>query len=176
MIDQNLVWIDLETTGLNPERCEILEIAVIVTDADLNTISEEKSYVIKNSIETLSNMNSWCLKQHTINNLIDDCLKSKLTLYDVEESICSLLKEFIIPNFNPMCGNSINFDKAFLEMHMPTLNNLFSFRTIDVSSIQQLFTRWHNHNGYVKKGTHRALDDIKESINELKFYRENFFK
>ena len=175
---QNLIWIDLEMTGLDPEKERIIEIATIVTDKDLNILAEGPVLAIKQSDELLGKMSDWCVKTHTENGLIKRVKASKLTERAAELQTIDFLKKWVPKGVSPICGNSIAQDKRFLYKYMPDLADYFHYRHLDVSTLKELARRWKPEilELFKKQNTHLALDDIKESINELKFYREYFIK
>jgi len=175
----NLVWVDLEMSGLNVENDKILEIACIITDANLTIIAEKEPIVILQSQELIDNMDSWNRVHHTQSGLIDALRKSRWSTEEAEREILNFVKEYCKPQKAPLCGNSIWMDRLFLRRYMPLLEQYLNYRVIDVSSVKQLANYWCSTPGqdlFKKKNNHRALSDIKESIDELKFYRENFFK
>ena len=169
----NLVWIDLEMTGLNPKVDQILEFAIIITDAELN-ILEEASYVIGQSVEVVENMNDWCKKYHGKSGLTDNVLNSDLTLNEVKRMALKIIKKHTVKNKAPLCGNSIGQDKAFLTEHMPEIVEYLHYRVIDVSSVSELVRRWGGEE-FEKDSSHRAIEDIKDSIDELQHYRQLYF-
>jgi oligoribonuclease len=174
----NLVWLDLETTGLEVESCAILEIATIITDKNLTVLGEGPNLVIHQPNEILTNMDDWCAKQHAASGLLDAVRKSDVTLAQAENETLAFVGKHCRSNAAPLCGNSICFDRRFLIRHMPRLNEYLDYRNVDVSSIKELVHRWYP--GVVgtldKESTHRALDDIRESIEELRLYRARIFK
>ncbi|WP_018691548.1 oligoribonuclease [Algicola sagamiensis] len=175
--DNNLVWIDLEMTGLEPRHDKILEIATIVTDSELNILAEGPVIAIHQTDEVLDNMDEWCVKQHGKSGLTDRCRQSKVDeQYAIDETI-SFLKQYISPGKSPMCGNSICQDRRFLHLHMEELESYFHYRNLDVSTIKELARRWRPEllQNFKKKGTHLALEDIRESIQELQMYHDLFF-
>ncbi len=176
--NQNLIWIDLEMTGLDPEKERIIEIATIVTDKDLNILAEGPVLAIKQSDELLAKMSDWCVKTHTKNGLIERVKNSKLTERAAELQTIDFLKRWVPKGASPICGNSVPQDKRFLYKYMPDLADYFHYRHLDVSTLKELVSRWKPEllSQFKKKNTHLALDDIRESINELKFYREHFIK
>ena len=177
--DQNaLIWIDLEMTGLNPETDRIIEIATIVTDAELKTIAEGPVLAIHLSDEILAGMDEWNTRTHSNTGLTERVKAASLTEADGERETLAFLQQYVAKNSSPMCGNSICQDRRFLARLMPELEAWFHYRNLDVSTIKELARRWKPEiaNGFNKKGTHKALDDIRESIEELKYYREHFFK
>lgn len=174
----NLIWIDLEMTGLDFENDTIIEIATIVTDSQLNEIAVGPDLVIHAPDSILNNMNSWCVKQHGASGLTDRVRASTLTLEEAEEQTLSFLKEYTEPRTSPMSGNSICTDRRFLARQMPKLEEYFHYRQIDVSTLKELARRWAPGTvpALEKEGDHRALSDIRESIRELKYYREKLMK
>ena len=175
---QNLIWIDLEMTGLDPEKERIIEIATIVTDKDLNILAEGPVIAVHQSDELLNKMSEWCVKTHTANGLVDRVKASKLTERAAELQTLDFLKRWVPKGASPICGNSIGQDRRFLYRHMPLLEQYFHYRYLDVSTLKELARRWKPEilAGFSKQGTHLALDDIRESIAELRYYRENFIR
>ncbi|WP_075321420.1 oligoribonuclease [Histophilus somni] len=173
---QNLIWIDLEMTGLDPDKERIIEIATIVTDKDLNILAEGPVLAIHQSNELLNNMNEWCVKTHTSNGLIERVKNSKLTERAAELQTLDFLKKWVPKGVSPICGNSVAQDKRFLINYMPELAEYFHYRHLDVSTLKELASRWKPEilNSFEKKNTHLALDDIRESIAELAHYRKTF--
>ena len=172
-----LIWIDMEMTGLDPETCVILEIATIVTDGQLEEIAEGPSLVIHQSDEILENMNSWCVRQHGESGLTERVRTSTTDLKQAEEETLTFLKQHTKAGASPLCGNSVGQDRRFIEAYMPELAEYLHYRTIDVSTVKELSKRWYPEVGnYGKQADHRALDDIRESIAELRYYRERVFK
>ena len=170
----NLIWIDLEMTGLNPLKDRILEIAVVVTDKELNVIAEGEAIAIHQPTEILEKMDDWNTEHHTNSGLWTRVEDSGISVKDAEQMTLEFLREHVDIHSSPMCGNSICQDRRFLAKWMPTLENYFHYRQIDVSSIKELFRRWNPKvlDGLQKQGNHLALDDVKESIEELKYYRQ----
>lgn len=174
--DDLLVWIDLEMTGLDPHENTIIEIASIITDSELSIISEGPSIVINQSEEELEKMDDWNVSHHTANGLIEKVRESKINLKTAEEMTYNFLSKYCIPNTALLCGNTIGTDRLFLFFHMKKLEKFLHYRSIDVTSIKELTRRWYpKGKKYRKNSGHRALDDIKGSIEELKLYRENYF-
>lgn len=174
--EQNLIWIDLEMTGLNPEKDVILEIATIVTDSQLNEVAQGPSSIINHSDAALQNMDEWVFDQHTQSGLIQQVQHSKISLADAQQQTLDFIKQHCEPEISPLCGNSVWQDKAFLQKYMPELVNFFHYRIIDVSTLKELAQRWYTQvPEFEKKDAHRALDDIKESIEELRYYRKQIF-
>jgi len=173
---KHLVWMDLEMTGLDPECDTILEIATIITDAELNTIAEGPELVIHHDKQALDAMNEWCIRQHGASGLTQRVLDSNTTLAQAEAETLAFIKQYIPEHGSPLCGNSIHQDRRFLVRYMPQIESWLHYRNIDVSSIKELACRWYSDfKPHPKSGTHLAMDDIRESIAELKYYRENFF-
>ncbi|GEK11595.1 oligoribonuclease [Pseudoalteromonas sp. McH1-7] len=176
--ESNLIWLDLEMTGLEPKTDKILEIATVITDGDLNILAEGPVVAIHQSNELLDGMDEWCTNQHGRSGLTDRCKASKYTEADAIKQTLDFLKEWVPPGASPMCGNSIGQDRRFLNKYMPELEAYFHYRNLDVSTIKELARRWKPEllGEIKKKSSHLALDDIKDSIMELKVYQEKFFK
>ena len=174
----NLIWIDLEMTGLDPQNDRILEIATIVTDANLNLIEEGPVMAIHQSDEVLANMNEWCVKTHGETGLSERVRQSKINISEAETLTLDFLKKHVEAGASPMCGNTIGQDRRFIYRYMPELHEFFHYRNIDVSTLKELARRWKPEllEQHKKKGTHLALEDIRESIEELRFYREQFIR
>ncbi len=174
----NLIWIDLEMTGLEPKTDVIIEIATIVTDSDLNILSEGPTLAIHQPDEVLDAMDEWCTNQHGKSGLTQRVKDSQVTEAEAEQQTIEFLKQYVEAGASPMCGNSIGQDRRFLDKYMPDLEAFFHYRNLDVSTLKELAKRWKPAvaAGVVKKGSHLALDDIKDSIEELKHYREHFIK
>jgi len=175
---QNLIWIDLEMTGLEPETDSIIEIATIVTDKDLNTLAEGPVLAVSQTKSTMDAMDDWNQKHHGQSGLIERVLTSSLSETDIEQQTISFLKQWVPEGASPMCGNSICQDRRFMAKSMPLLEAFFHYRNLDVSTLKELASRWAPDimKGFKKKATHQALDDVIESIDELKYYRQNFLK
>ncbi|KXJ51949.1 MAG: oligoribonuclease [Neptuniibacter pectenicola] len=174
----NLVWIDLEMTGLEPKTDVIIEIATIVTDSDLNILAEGPMLAIHQSDALLDGMDEWCTNQHGKSGLTQRVKESTVTEAQAERDTIAFLQQYVAAGESPMCGNSIGQDRRFLDKYMPELEAFFHYRNLDVSSLKELAKRWKPEvaAGVVKKGSHLALDDIRDSIEELKYYREHFIK
>ncbi len=175
---QNLIWIDLEMTGLDPEQERIIEIATIVTDKNLNILAEGHVLAVYQSDELLGKMSEWCTKTHTANGLVERVKQSKLSERAAELQTLDFLKKWVPKGVSPICGNSVAQDKRFLFKYMPELADYFHYRHLDVSTLKELASRWKPElvKGFEKKNTHLALDDIRESIAELAYYREHFIR
>lgn len=179
MQDQNnLVWLDMEMTGLLPDTDKIIEVAMIITDKDLNTIATSPVYVIHQSDEALNGMDAWNTSTHTRTGLIEKVKNSTFTEEQVEAELLAFLAQYVPEKTSPMCGNTIHQDRRFMARTMPKLEAYFHYRNLDVSTLKELARRWKPEllKGLTKKGAHQALDDIIESIEELKYYREHFLK
>ncbi|MCY3859156.1 MAG: oligoribonuclease [Gammaproteobacteria bacterium] len=173
-----LVWIDLEMTGLDVENDVILEVATIITDNDLNIIEESDSMVIHQPESVLETMNDWSRKHHAESGLLDRVRESEITVEEAEATTYDLVRTHVEIHTSPLCGNSVWQDRRFLARYMPTLEHYLHYRLIDVSTVKELARRWAPSllDQVAKQAQHRALDDIRESINELKLYREHFLK
>ncbi len=177
--NDNLIWIDLEMTGLEPKSDRILEIATIVTDKDLNVLAKGPVIAVKQSDDMLDTMNDWCKNTHYTSGLIKRVQESHFNEQSAEAETIAFLEYFIKQGCSPICGNSVAQDKRFLYEYMPKLANFFHYRMIDVSTIKELARRWEEdifENVPRKKSVHLALDDIIESIEELQYYRKELFK
>ncbi len=172
----NLVWMDLEMTGLDPEWDRIIEIATIVTDAELNVIEQGPVLAIKQSDSLLNGMDEWNTRTHNETGLVKRVQASTISEADAEAQTLEFLEKHIHPNVSPLCGNSICQDRRFLYRYMPKISEFLHYRNIDVTSVKELAQRWNPKivSGYKKGGTHKALDDITDSINELRYYRKHF--
>lgn len=174
----NLIWIDLEMTGLDTDNDRIIEIAILITDKDLHIIAEAPVIAIHQSDACLAAMDKWCQKQHGKSGLIERVQSSQYTEADAEAIMLDFLKQHIPAKKSPMCGNSICQDRRFLHRSMPKLEEYFHYRNLDVSTLKELAMRWAPRvvDGFTKKNQHLALADIYESIHELRHYREHLFK
>jgi oligoribonuclease len=176
IVSPKLVWIDLEITGLNSEKHVILEIASIVTDDDLKIVAEGPNIVINHPEKIMKEMETWSRDHHKASGLLDRVYASSYDHKKAEQETLDFLSEHCEEGQSPLCGNSIWQDRRFLMKYMPKLGNFFHYRNIDVSSIKELAKRWYpSLPAYEKKKPHLALMDIKESINELKYYRQKVF-
>ena len=175
---QNLIWIDLEMTGLDPDRDRIIEIATIVTDPHLEIIAEGPVLAVHQSRGVLDTMDDWNRNQHGGSGLSERVLASVHTEADAERATLRFLEQYVPEGMSPMCGNSICQDRRFLARWMPTLESYFHYRNLDVSSLKELVKRWAPGlaGGLVKNGRHLALEDIRDSIEELRYYREHFLR
>lgn len=176
--ENNFVWLDLEMTGLNPDKDYILEIATIVTNKNLDIIAEGPIFAIHQLTEVLETMDSWNTSHHTASGLIDRVKKSKITESQAETETLDFLKNYVPPKKSPLCGNSICQDRRFLHHYMPNLNQFFHYRHLDVTTLKILAQRWAptRIREFIKESQHLALQDIRDSIAELRYYRKNLLK
>lgn len=174
----NLIWIDLEMTGLDTQNDMIIEIATIVTDSELNEVAVGPMLAIHQSDEIMGNMDQWNTNQHGKSGLTERVKNSTLTATDAEKETVEFLRQYVPKGVSPMCGNSICQDRRFMARLMPELENYFHYRNLDVSTLKELAKRWAPSisKNVVKQSSHLALDDTRDSINELRFYREHLFK
>jgi oligoribonuclease len=175
---QHLIWIDLEMTGLNPDTDLIIEIATIVTDKDLNILAQGPVIAVHQSDEALAAMDNWNQHHHGQSGLIDRVKASTIDDAEAERLTLEFLKQWLPVKTSPICGNSIGQDRRFLVRYMPELEAYFHYRNLDVSTLKELVARWAPalKEGFKKETKHQALDDIIESIEELRYYREHFIK
>lgn len=175
---QNLIWIDMEMTGLSPDEDRIIEIASIVTDADLNILDQGPVMAIRQPLLRLIEMDEWNTRTHTKSGLIARVRESKIDEHQAEQETLEFLKQYVPANESPLCGNSVCQDRRFLFRYMPDLERYMHYRNLDVSSINELVQRWRPElaGGFKKRNTHKAFDDIMESIEELRYYRKVFIK
>jgi len=173
-----LIWIDMEMSGLNPETERILELAVVITDAQLNTVAEAPVLVVHQPDSVLDAMDNWNRSTHGKSGLIDRVRASTLTEADAESRMVEFLAQHVPSGVSPICGNSVHQDRRFLVRYMPKLDEFFHYRLIDVSTLKELCRRWKPEvlGGMVKHGKHEALADIHESIEELRYYRAQIMK
>ncbi|WP_404298296.1 oligoribonuclease [Halomonas sp.] len=173
-----LVWIDLEMTGLDPNRERIIEVATLVTDAELNVVAEGPMIAVKQPDDLLDAMDAWCTKTHGESGLTARVRASVIDTAQAERQTLAFLREHVEPGTSPMCGNSVHQDRRFLEREMPGLLAFFHYRNLDVSTLKELAKRWNPGAmaGFHKRNVHLAMDDIKESIAELAHYRGTFLR
>ncbi len=174
----NLLWIDMEMSGLNPDTDRVLEVAVVVTDSQLNTVAEAPVLVVHQSDAVLDAMDAWNKSTHAKSGLIDLVKASALDEAAVERQLIDFLAQYVPTGISPMCGNTVHQDRRFMARHMPALEAFFHYRNLDVSTLKELMKRWRPDlaAGFAKHGKHEALADIYESIDELKYYRTHFLK
>lgn len=177
MDKMNLVWIDLEMTGLNPDSDVIIEIATVVTDKDLNVLAEGPVFAIHQPEAVLAAMDEWNTRQHGQSGLADRVRASQVSTAEAEQATIAFLRQWAEPGASPMSGNSICQDRRFLARLMPQLEQFFHYRNLDVSSVKEIARRWKPESlkGFNKRGSHLALDDIHDSIAELAHYRTHLF-
>ena len=173
---ENLIWLDLEMTGLDTDNDQIIEIATIVTDGQLNILEEGPVICIHQDDSVLEAMDSWNTNQHSKSGLIKRVRESRYTVSQAESLTLEFVQKFVPPAASPMCGNSICQDRRFMHRLMPELEQYFHYRNIDVSTIKELVSRWYPQGKiFEKNSSHLAMEDIRDSINELKFYRDHYF-
>lgn len=175
---ENLIWIDLEMTGLDPDNDVIIEIATVVTDSQLNVLAEGPVMAVKQADSLLQGMDEWNTRQHGQSGLTQRVRDSQIDLEEAQRQTLTFLQQWVPAGKSPMCGNSICQDRRFLYRGMPELEVYFHYRNLDVSTLKELVARWAPQlkSGFSKRGSHLALDDIYDSIAELKYYREHFIK
>lgn len=172
-----LVWVDMEMSGLDPETCSILEVAALITDAELNEVGDELDLVVHQPDSVLDAMDEWCTRQHGESGLTEAVRKSTVSVEKAEGLVVAFLVRHVKKGASPLCGNSVGQDKRFLEQYMPRVIEHLHYRVIDVSTVKELARRWYpDLPPYEKRGGHRALDDIRESIAELRYFREKVFR
>lgn len=179
MVDENnLIWIDLEMTGLDPEQDRIIEIATLVTDANLNVLAEGPVLAVHQPASQLALMDDWNVRTHGASGLIDRVKASSVDERAAELATLAFLQQWVPAGKSPICGNSIGQDRRFLFRYMPELEAYFHYRYLDVSTLKELARRWKPEilSGLKKQGTHQAMDDIRESLAELAYYREHFIQ
>ncbi len=176
--NDNLIWLDMEMTGLSPDSDRIIELAVVVTDADLNVIAESPVIVVHQANEILDGMDAWNKGTHGRSGLIEKVKSSTTDEAQATSQMLTFLKQHVPEGKSPMCGNSICQDRRFMARYMPELEKYFHYRNLDVSTFKELARRWKPtvYSGFKKVSKHEALADIYESIDELKYYREHFIK
>lgn len=174
---QHLIWIDLEMTGLIPESDRIIEIATIITNTDLQVIAEGPVLAINQTADQMAGMDSWNQHHHGASGLIERVKVSLTNEHEAEKATIKFLSQYSIKGFSPMCGNSVHQDRRFMSRYMPELEAFFHYRNLDVSTIKELAKRWRPDitDSMTKESSHQALDDIRDSIQELRVYREHFF-
>ncbi len=175
--DDRLFWIDLEMTGLDPKKEDILEIATLVTDNDLNLVAEGPELVIHHDPNSavIKNMDAWNVEHHTKSGLLEKVFNSEITLEEAQKQTLEFIKKYCTKRSAPLCGNSVHQDRKFLDKYMPEVDEFLHYRIIDVSTVKELAGRWYNAK-YKKPENHRALEDILASVEELKYYRASCFK
>ncbi|SOY82135.1 oligoribonuclease [Cupriavidus taiwanensis] len=176
--ENNLIWLDMEMTGLQPDTDRIIEVAVVITDSELNILAEGPVLVIHQSDAVLDGMDNWNKGTHGRSGLIDKVKASTLTEEQAEAELLAFLKRWVPAGKSPMCGNSICQDRRFMARYMPKLEAFFHYRNLDVSTLKELCKRWEPavHKGFVKRQLHTALADILESVEELRYYRTHFIR
>jgi oligoribonuclease len=176
--DTHLIWMDLEMTGLEPDRDTILEVAALVTNNDLELVAEGPTLAIRHPADVLDAMDEWNREHHAASGLTERVLSSQLSMAEAEGQVLAFVKSYCPVRASPLCGNSVWQDRRFLARHMPALEGYLHYRTIDVSTVKELVRRWFPEGPKApeKKHAHLALEDIRESIDELRFYRQHFFR
>lgn len=178
MNEYRLVWLDMEMTGLEPEKERIIEVAVVVTEPDLTVVAEGPVLAIHQPDTILDAMDKWNQSTHGKSGLVDRVKASTVTEAQAEKTLIEFLSRYVPPGKSPLCGNTVSQDRRFMYLYMPELEKFFHYRTIDVSTIKELARRWRPEllKGFVKHSKHEALADIHESIQELQYYREHFIR
>ena len=173
-----LIWIDMEMSGLDPDRDKVLEVAVVITDGELNAVVEAPVFVVHQGDAVLATMDKWNTDTHGKSGLTERVKVSTLSERDVEDRMVAFLEDYVPKGISPMCGNSVHQDRRFMVRHLPKLEAFFHYRNLDVSTLKELARRWKPQllDGLTKHGKHEALADIHESIDELRYYREHFIK
>ncbi len=176
--ENNLIWIDLEMTGLDPERDRIIEIATLVTDAQLNILAEGPVMAVHQPASQLALMDEWNVRTHTGSGLVERVKASPFGDIEAEQATLAFLQQWVPAGKSPICGNSVGQDRRFLFRYMPELERYFHYRYLDVSTLKELARRWKPEilAGFKKQNTHQALDDIRESVAELAYYRQHFIQ
>ena len=174
----NLVWLDLEMTGLDADKERIIEAAMIVTDTNLNILAQSPMWVVHQSDALLAAMDEWNTATHTRTGLVERVKVSDLSEAEAEAQMLAFMSQYVPEKTSPMCGNSVHQDRRFMQKYMPQLEAYFHYRNLDVSTLKELAKRWHPEvaKGVVKKGAHQALADIEESIEEMRYYRDHFLR
>lgn len=174
----NLIWVDMEMTGLIPEQDVVIEIATIITDSELNTLAEGPVIALHQGDTALAGMDEWNTTHHTRSGLVERVRASKYDEQRATDDTIAFLQQWVPQGTSPMCGNTICQDRRFMARHLPQLEAYFHYRNLDVSTLKILMQRWRPEleSGFTKTGTHLALDDIRESINEMRYYREHFLR
>jgi len=174
----NLIWVDLEMTGLDPDRDVVIEIATIITDSDLNTLAEGPVIALHQSDARLDGMDEWNTTHHNRSGLVERVKASKYNEQSATEETIAFIEQWVPRGASPMCGNSICQDRRFMARHLPELESFFHYRNLDVSTLKILMQRWRPEleSGFTKSGAHLALEDIRESIDEMRYYREHFLR
>ena len=176
--DSNLIWVDMEMTGLNPDEDVVIEIATIITDTELNNLAEGPVIALHQSDAVLDGMDEWNTTHHTRSGLVDRVKASKYDEQLATQETTAFLEQWVPKGISPMCGNTICQDRRFMVRHLPQLEAYFHYRNLDVTTLKILMQRWRPEleSGFHKTATHQALDDIRESIDEMRYYREHFLK
>jgi oligoribonuclease len=175
---KNLVWIDMEMTGLDPEKHTVIEIATVITDSFLKTIAEGPCLAVHQPETVLKNMEPWSVEHHGASGLTQRVRESKISMKEAEDETLAFIQKYCLEKVSPLCGSSIHQDRRFLVRYMPRIHQYLHYRMIDVSSVKELVSRWHPFGVRPppKADSHLAMGDIKESIAELMFYRDHYFK